>query len=155
MEAKFINPFLSSIVNVLSTMAQLQPKPGKPSLKTKNVAPGVVTGVIAMNGKQVKGSLAISFTAPAIFDIGKRMLGDDLTAVDDTVKDLTGELTNMVLGGAKSIFTEEGYDFDLTLPEILTGENHIIDHKVEGPKIIMPFNIESGTFYIEICFEKH
>jgi len=155
MEAKFINPFLTTIVKVLSTMAQLQPKPGKPSLKNENSAPGIVTGMIAMDGEQAKGSLAISFTQPVIFDITKRMLRQEPTSVDNMVKDLTGELANMVLGGAKAIFEEEGYDFNLTLPVVLSEPNHTIDHPVIGPKIIMPFTIDSGKFYIEICFEKH
>ena len=35
MNVEFINPFLSSLINVLSTMAQTQLKPGKPRIKTE------------------------------------------------------------------------------------------------------------------------
>ena len=48
MEAKFINPVLTSMVNVLSTMAQLEPKPGRPTLKDDSKARGVVSAVISM-----------------------------------------------------------------------------------------------------------
>ena len=34
MNVEFINPFLASLMNVLSTMAQTQLKPGKPRIKT-------------------------------------------------------------------------------------------------------------------------
>ena len=111
MEAKFINPVLTSMVNVLSTMAKLNLAPGKPCLKQDDKALGVVTGIMAMEGSQAKGSLAISFPEEVILDIYKRMLHQEKTEVDDMAKDLAGEIANMVIGGAKKILLDEGYDF--------------------------------------------
>ena len=76
MKVEFINPFLESIVNVLETMANVKATPGKPQRKDEDVAQGDVTGVIGMASEQVKGSLAITFTSAAIFDIARRMLGE-------------------------------------------------------------------------------
>jgi len=154
MDAKFINPVLSSVVNVLTTMAQLESKPGKPSIKTDEVALGVVTGVISMEGELARGSLAISFPKPVILEIVKRMLHMESTEVDEMALDLTGELANMVMGGAKGILHEEGYDFGLSLPDVLSGENHIVKHPFTGPKIILPLLTDPGEFFIEICFEE-
>ena len=154
MQAKFINPVLTSMVNVLSTMARLSPVPGKPSLKKDNKALGVVTGVMAMEGSQAKGSLAISFPKEVILDINKRMLHQEKTEVDDMVKDLTGELANMVIGGAKKILMDEGYDFGLSLPSVITGSDHVVEHPYSGPKILLPFTCEPGDFFVEICFQE-
>lgn len=153
MEAKFINPVLTSMVNVLSTMAQMVPKPGRPSLKTDDSAPGVVTGLIAMEGAQARGSLAISFPKAVILDIVKRMLREEKTEVDDMARDLTGEISNMVMGGAKGLLEEDGYHFGLSLPTVLFGEGHTIHHGVDGPRILLPFVAEPGEFFVEICFE--
>lgn len=153
MQAKFINPFLVSMVNVLTTMAQLEVKPGKAALKTDDEARGVVTGLIALEGEQARGSMAVSFPEAVILDICKRMLGDEKTEVDDEVKDLTGELANMLLGGAKKIFESEGYDFGLTQPKVLSGAEHRVEHPYKGVKIILPFTGVSGEFYVELCFE--
>ena len=141
------------MVNVLSTMAQMQPKPGKPSLKQDDKALGVVTGVIAMEGPQAKGSLAISFPKPVILDIHRRMLHEEKTEVDDMVKDLTGELANMVLGGAKRTLEEQGFSFNLTLPTVQAGEGLPVAHPYKGSKILLPFTTDVGEFYVEICFE--
>ncbi|MGL5539303.1 MAG: chemotaxis protein CheX, partial [Aeromonas veronii] len=40
MKADFVNPFLLSLLNVLSTMAQLELKPGKPKRKMDELARG-------------------------------------------------------------------------------------------------------------------
>jgi len=153
MDAKFINPILSSIVNVLTTMAQLEVKPGKPSVKTDDIALGVVTGIISMEGESTRGSIAISFPKPVILEIVKRMLRIESGEVDDMALDLTGELANMVMGGAKGILHEDGFDFGLSLPEVFSGENHVVKHPYTGPKILLPLQTDTGEFFVEICFE--
>ena len=42
MKVEFINPFLSSMLNVMSTMARIELKAEKPKLKKDNVAHGDV-----------------------------------------------------------------------------------------------------------------
>lgn len=154
MEAKFINPVLTSIINVLKTMAKLEPKPGKPTLKTDDKAKGDVTGIMSMVSKDVKGSLAISFTEPVALDIAKRMLNQEFTEINDMVADLTGEIANMVTGGAKALLEKDGYNFDMSLPTIVSGKDHTVTHKSDGPKIILPFTTDAGEFFIEVCFEE-
>ena len=43
MRAEFVNPFLLSLMNVMSTMAQLELKPGAPRKKSDDVARGDVS----------------------------------------------------------------------------------------------------------------
>ncbi len=153
MKAEFINPFLTAILNVLSTMAMLEAKPGKPTRKNNQVACGDVTGIIGMASDQTKGTMAITFTEPVILEITKRMLGEELTEIDETVSDMVGELTNMVTGGAKAVLSEKGYSFDMAIPSVISGKNHVISHKSKAPIVIVPFTSEAGDFFIEICFE--
>ena len=153
MNVEFINPFLTATTNVLSTMAQIETIPGSAALKNNNIAKGDVTGLIGMTGDKVKGSFSISFTKAAILYITKRMVGENVTTINDTVIDMTGELTNMATGGAKKLLADKGYDFDMAIPVVIAGDNHSVFHKSNGPIIILPFTIESGEFFIEISFE--
>ena len=43
MDVRFINPVLETLMNVLGTMAKMEPKVGKPSLKQDQLAMGEVT----------------------------------------------------------------------------------------------------------------
>ena len=153
MDVKLINPVLETMINVLSTMANVQPDVDKPSLKQDEVARGEVTGIMSMVSPQVRGSLAITFTKPVIIDIVRRMLGEDIQEIDDTARDLTGEMANMVVGGAKNLFAAQGYDFNMSTPQILSGKDHTVHHPVSGKTILLPFTTESGQFFIEMCFE--
>ena len=155
MDVEFINPFLSSVLNVLSTMATIEARPGKPAIKDGQVAHGDITGIMGMAGKQAKGTLAISFTDSVISEITKRMLGGDSSInIEDYTADTAGEITNMVTGGAKKILSEKGYEFAMALPTVVSGKDHVIRHKPKVPVVVIPFETDAGSFFIEICFEK-
>ena len=154
MNIEFVNPFLVSIINVLATMAKTEAIPDKPFLKSEKSAKGDVTGIIGLIGDKAKGSLAITFTEPAILHIVSKMLGEDLQKIDESVADCVGEITNMVTGGAKKILSEKGYKFDMAIPSVIIGRNHAIVHATKGKVICIPFKIPAGSFFVEVCFEE-
>ena len=153
MNIEFINPFINSISNVIVTMATLEVTPGTAKSKTDDHAYGDVSGIIGMISDTLKGSMALSFTEPAILEITSRMLGEKVTSIDEMVADCVGEITNMVTGGAKTILAETGHYFDMATPVIVTGKGHDITHRFKGAKVIIPFTIPAGEFFVEICFE--
>lgn len=153
MNVNFINPFLQSLLNVISTMASMDLTPGKPQVKTDNLAKGDVSGLIGMVGPQTKGSLSITFEQKLVLQIMQNMLGENPGKINEEVTDLVGEITNMVTGGAKNLLGQKGYEFEMATPMVVSGKGHTISHKANGTKIIMPFTSSHGTAFIEICFE--
>lgn len=113
---------------------------------------GVITGLIDLQSEQTRGSLAISFSQPAILDITARMLGEQLDSIDETVIDVVGEITNMITGNAKRIFSENGLEFELTLPSTIVGQDKPLVHSVEGKPIVLPFSSPAGDIFVEVCF---
>ena len=154
MNVEFINPFLSSLLNVLSTMAQTELKPGKPSLKKDELARGDVSGLIGMVGPQTKGSLSITFDENLALTIMERMVGERPEKLDAEVGDMVGEVTNMICGSAKRDLAERGYEFGMATPIVVSGKQHTISHQVDGAKIILPFMCDEGLAHLEICFDK-
>lgn len=154
MNVEFINPFLSSMLNVMTTMAQVELTPEKPKLKKNEIAMGDVSGLIGMISKQAKGSLSITFEGPLAIATMKNMVGEGPDEVNDEITDLVGEITNMVTGGAKRILAEKGFDFDMATPMVVAGENHTINHKAKGPIVIIPLNSPHGKAYIEFSFDE-
>ena len=150
---EIVNPFLESMANVLTTMAMLEPSPGKVMLKEKDIACGEITGIIGLIGDNYKASLAVTFERAVILEITARMLGEPVTEIDDTVIDMVGELTNMVTGGAKNLLSQKGYSIGMSTRMVVTGVDHKITHKANGPRIVVPFSLECGAFFVEVCFE--
>ena len=153
MNVEFINPFLSSMLNVMSTMAQMELTPEKPKLKSDDIAKGDVSGLIGMVSDQAKGSLSITYEGSLAVATMKKMVGEGPDEVNDEIIDLVGEITNMVTGGAKRMLSEKGFEFDMATPMVVSGIDHTIHHKAEGPVVIIALNSPHGKAYIEFCFD--
>ena len=154
MNADFVNPFISGLLNVLETMAQTTLTPGKPQRKQSDIARGDVSGLIGMVGPEVRGSLSITFDEGLALTIMERMVGERPDKVDAEVGDMVGEITNMICGNAKRNLGEKGYEFGMATPIVVSGKQHSISHQVDGPKIILPFMCDDGQAHLEICFDK-
>ena len=154
MNVEFINPFLSSMLNVMSTMALMELTPEKPRLKKNEVAQGDVSGLIGMVSEQTKGSLSITFEGKLALATMKSMVGEGPDEINEEITDLVGEITNMVTGGAKRMLSEKGIEFDMATPMVVSGKDHTITHKADGPVVIIPLSSEHGKAYIEFSFDK-
>lgn len=150
MDVKFVNAFLEGTVNVLKTMAFVEPKSGAPYIKKDRVASGDISGVIGLTGS-MKGSLALSFSEACILRIVSNMLGEEITTLNHDINDAVGEITNMVSGVARKILQNGGLTITAAIPTVVAGRNHSIFHVLGGPSIIIPFSIDAGPFVVDIC----
>jgi chemotaxis protein CheX len=150
MDVRFINPFLTGTVNVLKTMASVDPKPGKPYLKKNSLATGDVSGIIGLTGS-VAGSMALSFSEEAILKIVSNMLGEEITEVNGDITDAVGEITNMVSGASRKELEAVGLTITAAIPTVISGKGHSIKHVLGGPSLIIPFETDNGPFVVDVC----
>ena len=152
MKAEYLNPFLQATINVLSTMAMLSPKPGKPSIKESDIAVGDITGIIGLTGHS-EGSLAVSFSESCALKVVENMIGEKHEEMNEEVADAVGELTNMISGDARSQLQKVGFDFTAAIPTVVRGKDHTVRHVAQGGTTLMiPFSTDDGNFYIEASF---
>ena len=152
MEAEFINPFLQATVKVLTTMASMNPKPGKPGIKQDEAAKGDITGIIGITSHS-EGSMSVTFSEGCALAVVRNMTGEDLAEMNDDVADAVGELTNMISGDARSQFQKIGFSFTAAIPTIVRGKNHTVKHiATGGPTVCIPFSTEQGNFWVEARF---
>jgi chemotaxis protein CheX len=152
-DVNFINPFIKATLNVLTTMAGMEPKAGKPYLKSGKKSTGDVTGLIGLAGSSKKGSFAVSFKESCIKKIVTNMLGEEIAELNGDVLDAVGELTNMISGGARAQLAEQGIDFEMAIPTIISGMGHELAHITEYPIVVVPFETEAGEFFVEACLK--
>jgi chemotaxis protein CheX len=155
MNVEFVNPFLSATLRVLKTMASVEASPGKPFLKKGGGAHGDVSGIIGITGP-VNGSMSLSFSRNCIIKIMAGMLGEKMekeAEITKDIKDAVGELTNMISGDARNELGQQGFQFQIALPTVITGLNHEIRHKCNAPTIAIPFDTDAGPFVVEVSFE--
>ena len=81
------------------------------------------------------------------------MLGEEQKGINDDVKDAAGELTNMISGDSRRRLQELGYNFQGSIPSVISGEGHEVKHITKGPILSIPFNTKGGSFILEVCFK--
>ncbi|MGC9193873.1 MAG: chemotaxis protein CheX [Syntrophobacteraceae bacterium] len=153
MDVRLINPFLTSAMHVLKTMAAVEVTPGKPFLKNDDRASGDVSAIIGITGV-ASGSMALVFTEKCILAIVSSLLGERFTEVNQQVRDAVGELTNMICGDGRRRLAEGGFSLQAGIPTIVSGKNHVISHIANGPRLAVPFQTANGDFMIEVAFSK-
>lgn len=153
-ESKFVSPVVDTLMHVFGTMIEMEPAQGETRIKQDDVSSGDVTGLLNMEGDEVKGSISITFTKPVAIDLVKRMLHMEIQDIDEVARDMAGEMANIVVGGVKNLLEEQGYSFHMSLPKILAGKGHRIKHSFGGQTIEIPFSIDSGDFFIEVNFKE-
>lgn len=144
--------FVSATVNVLATMANIKPVPGKPFVKTDMTALGDVTAVIGITGDK-RGSIAVTFTKSSAIAVVRGMLGDDIQDIMEDTRDTVGEVTNMISGQARAKLAEDGLSLQGATPTIIFGDKHTVTHLTSAPVVAIPFNINNDEFTVEFCFE--
>lgn len=158
-EERLIQPFINATLNVLRTMAFTEAHSNPPYLKTENVAKGDVSGVIGMTG-DASGSLSVSFPETTILAIVSNMFAEEMTEVDDEIRDAVGEITNMVSGQTRQELEELGVSLESAIPTVISGKNHTIKHITSYPIVAITFQLDKGEycagteeFTIEVCLE--
>jgi chemotaxis protein CheX len=82
------------------------------------------------------------------------MLGEDIKSMNGDIKDAVGEITNMISGVARKNLEAEGFYIQAAIPTVVAGKNHSITHVMGGPSLIIPFEINEGTFVVDVCLSE-
>ena len=152
MDVRYINPFIASTVNALRTMASLEANRGSPFVKGTFQALADVSGIIGMAG-EVKGAVVLSFPFQLAKKIYEAMTGESVPVGDPGISDAVGEMANMVAGGAKAALTEMGVNFRISVPSVVVGREHTISHKSDAPCLIIPFQLGTDTFWVQVSMK--
>jgi chemotaxis protein CheX len=152
MDIVIIHALLDSLFTIFTTMMNTKILPGVPVPKSETTAMGEVTALIGMKAPGARGSVAVTLPMPALSEISRKLLGHEITNIDKDAADLAGELTNMLVGGAKRVLSEKGLEFDMQTPQMITGEGHEIEHHHPGQTVLLPIKVGNSEFYIELNF---
>ena len=150
MDVKYITPFVESVFHTMSTMLGETPKRKEMQMKNDNPANGDISGIVGFASDKIYGSVALTFPSETAIKCYNMMVGDNVDMITDDVRDTVGELTNIVAGGAKKKYADQDLSFDISIPTIVLGKNHVLSHKVGTPVVVVPFMIGEHPFVMEI-----
>lgn len=150
MEAPVVNAVIEAALHILNVTAGLTPKLSRPFSKKSRLAPGDVSGLMVVKG-DIEGTMSITFTEKCILAVVSAMFSEEMTEINNDVKDAAGEITNMIAGRVNTKLAEMGKKCRAEMKEVRTGKNHVIEHISEKKVFSIPFESGSGYFNLEVC----
>lgn len=152
MDVKFFNPFIASLNNAMEMMLGVTPERESIYVKDDTLTTGDITGVIGFADQNITGSISLSFPEATALYVYNQMTGEHILQITRNVQDSIGELANIVAGGAKTILSQEGISFHISVPSVIVGK-HKISHRVNTPIIAVPFTIDKRRFVMEVTMK--
>lgn len=152
MKADTINPFITATINVFETMTGITPKKGEIYIKQDDKMKYDISGIIGIAGK-MQGYIVISFPEPLVLELVSGFLGEKKTHMSKDVIDAVGEFVNMIAGSSKRVFAEQGMKYNIGIPSVITGKNHIINRPSNVVCIGVQFSVGDQQFVIEVALK--
>ncbi len=153
MDVKYINPFIEATINTLEMMTGHTPSRLNPFLKEGRDAQGDVTGMIGFAAKNIVGSVAITFPEKTALALYNDMTGEDVGNINRNVQDSIGELANIIAGGAKTVLAEQNLSYHISIPTVIVGKNHSVEHRANTPVVVIPFEINNNQIILEVAMK--
>ena len=144
--AHLIVHFVTSIKEVLRTMAGVEVTIGSPALKKTPLTSYDVSGIIGFSGEFV-GSMVLSFQQATAMAIVANFAGAPVPPDSPDFADAVGELANMIAGSAKTSF---GGGTNISVPSIIMGVGHTIARLHDVPCLVIPCHTPAGDFAVEV-----
>ncbi len=152
MRIEYINPFVESAFSVLREVLNVDPKRGELYLKSSSQPIMGVAAIVGLAG-DVEGRVLLDMTMETAIAIASAMNMEELKTLNDLGKATINELANMITAQSVTKLHDLGFEFDLTPPAIITGENmEVSDTGVEA--LIVPVEMPQGKIEINVAVKE-
>lgn len=135
MNVQYVNPFLQSSVSVLDSMIQMKLELGKPAIHILNFKDDTFLLQIGVTG-ELKGQVVLAMSVEVAKEIASKMMcGMPVETLDEMPRSALSELSNMIMGNAATLFSNNGILVDITTPLSMLGSNLSLQADVEALKV--------------------
>lgn len=149
MKEEYVNAFLTPVMLVwgmeLDVALDFTGAKAVANQYTKDRLPTV----IGING-DLKGNVLYEMSEETSLLVAAKMLGENISKLDEIALSAIGELANMITGNAATELSSYDYRCDLTPPVIIKPTNTTV-FTPESPQILASFSSELGQLSVRIC----
>ncbi len=150
-----LNEVASGVNETLRTMFGIESKALSNKVEAECFTEGDVSGLMSIVGDKFGGAIILSFPKQTIFKILEKVYFMEFTEVNESVISGVGELANIVYGLVKTSINKQGDNLQMSLPNVILGNQHIIVGVSNGPVVKIPFNTELGDFAVLVYLSEN
>lgn len=141
MKAKDIEPFVVATKLIINQVLGTTPNFTENLLKKDSIEVNELSVVIGVTG-HMNGKVIIDLEKRNCLKIVSKMMGGMEIEFNDIAKSAIGELVNMIMGKAATLYANQGLECQITTPTIFEKGDFNFDHPEEV--ICLPFDISDN-----------
>ena len=151
LEQFMIDALDSSVREVFSTMLGVELGAGESFVEA--APPDAAGGVVALIGVAGPwtGTGTVGCSPQLACRICARMLMTESSSIDEEVLDAVAELTNMIIGGAKTKLEFQLGPLGLSIPTVVYGRNFRTKSAIHSEWVVVRFQWEGESFEVKLC----
>ncbi len=147
---EMIAEICAGVQKTFSTMFSLDAKPGTYEVLDDYTSIADISGFVALTQEKIEGAIMISFPKETIFKIIGKIYKKEFVELDKSIKSGVGEITNIIFGVIKKNLNENGFQFNMAIPNVVVGPQHQVSTMTVGKSLIVPFELDVGTFIVTL-----
>lgn len=149
-DVKVLNAFIKSTKEIVKSNSRIEPSFIKPMIESKVSLPIVIAGKMNLSRDKGNGAMALCLDQNSANAITRAvfMLAEDGKVSDSDIRDVTSEICNQICGKSKLALKNEGYSFEIGMPEIHQGTTMELYALLGYPKIVLQFDFGKVPFYV-------
>ncbi len=151
MQELLITAMKKSTSEVFATMLGMEAQAGE--VKQGSSAPAPTEGVVSLIGLTGPwvGTGSISCSPRMACAVAGALMMCEYPAVDEEVLDAVAEVTNMVIGNAKTMIEEKVGPMGLSIPTVIFGRNFSTKSAGSRSWTMVPFHFSVGKVLVQMC----
>lgn len=138
-----------AVEDVLGLMLGVPVNVADEAVVASAVPPITLTAVIGLAGA-LSGAYTVLVTAPAAIKMTSCLMGMELDALDDSVYDGLGEITNMLSGAWKSRIPSLNAACLLSVPTVVTGTQYEVHKRSSAFRLTRSYRFDNHVFTVTI-----
>jgi chemotaxis protein CheX len=152
MRVEYINPFVEAAFDILKQVVSSELERGELYLKASPQPVLGVTAIVGLAG-DVEGRVLFDMSVDSAIKVASAMNGEPINELDELARATITELANLITAQAVTKLYDLGFDFDLTPPTIITGDNMEITN-LEVEALIVPIQMDIGKIEINVALRE-
>lgn len=153
MKAEFINPFVSSALQVLETECRAKAQKGQVSIQESPLASDDLTVLIGVTGR-VQGLVLYNMSEKTAKAIVSAMSGEPVPVFDKMTESGIAELGNVITGIASGELETAGFPCTIAPPSVISGRGVMIS-TLSIKRLVIPLEMEGiGSVQIHVALRE-
>jgi chemotaxis protein CheX len=152
-EVELAQYVIAATKDIFSTMVMMELSENYPLKEPVTRLHCSITSMVGLAGSYT-GVLSIHCPQSLAMAITSNMLGMEVEEIGEDVFDALGEIANMLGGHVKQVFSTGGFDINLSIPTVISGEEYCVNCMADKDCVIIPFTWEESKFLVGLTLRK-